>query len=40
MANRLITGGTGMVGSAIHADLKIGRKDCDLTDWNAVNTFF
>lgn len=40
MAKRLVTGGTGMVGSAIEADLKIGRKDCDLTDWHAVNAFF
>lgn len=40
MAKRLITGGTGMVGSAIEADLKIGRKDCDLTSWVAVNDFF
>lgn len=40
MATRLVTGGTGMVGSAIDADLKIGRKDCDLTDWQAVNAFF
>lgn len=40
MANRLVTGGTGMVGSAIEADLKIGRKDCDLTSWVDVNAFF
>lgn len=40
MANRLVTGGTGMVGSAIEADLKIGRKDCDLTSWVEVNAFF
>lgn len=40
MATRLVTGGTGMVGSAIQADLKIGRKDCDLTNWAAVNAFF
>jgi GDP-L-fucose synthase len=40
MHKRLVTGGTGMVGSAINADLKIGRKDCDLNDWNAVNAFF
>lgn len=29
-----------MVGSAIQADLKIGSKDCDLTNWTAVNAFF
>lgn len=40
MAKRLVTGGTGMVGTAIQADLKIGRKDCDLTDWQAVHAFF
>ncbi len=37
---RLVTGGTGMVGSAMHAELKIGRKDCNLTDWKEVNAFF
>ena len=37
---RLVTGGTGMVGSAIQADLKIGSKECDLMDWNAVKNFF
>lgn len=40
MHKRLVTGGTGMVGSAIKADLKIGRKDCNLNDWNEVNAFF
>lgn len=40
MAKRLVTGGTGMVGSMIDADLKIGRKDCDLTNWQEVNAFF
>ncbi|EJF51912.1 nucleoside-diphosphate-sugar epimerase [Saprospira grandis DSM 2844] len=40
MIKRLVTGGTGMVGSAIPADLKIGRKDCNLSDWQAVNAFF
>lgn len=40
MAFRLVTGGTGMVGSFIDADLKIGRKDCNLTDWNSVLSFF
>ena len=29
-----------MVGSAIQADLKIGSKECDLMDWNAVKNFF
>jgi GDP-L-fucose synthase len=37
---RLVTGGTGMVGMAITADLKIGSRDCNLTDWNAVRNFF
>jgi GDP-L-fucose synthase len=37
---RLVTGGTGMVGSAIQADLKVGSKDCDLSNWAAVSAFF
>jgi len=36
----LVTGGTGMVGSAIDADVKIGTKDCDLRDSNAVDSLF
>jgi GDP-L-fucose synthase len=40
MAKRLVTGGTGMVGSVISADLKIGSQDCNLTDWNSVLEFF
>lgn len=40
MAKRLVTGGTGMVGSAINADLKIGRSDVDLCSWQDVLTFF
>ena len=40
MAKRLVTGGTGMVGSMIEADLKIGRKDCDLSNWQEVSAFF
>jgi len=36
----LITGGTGMVGSAINADLKIGSKECDLRDLYAVDSLF
>jgi GDP-L-fucose synthase len=36
----LVTGGTGMVGSAINADIKIGSKDCDLRDPHAVDTLF
>lgn len=37
---RLVTGGTGMVGSAINADIKLGSKDCDLTDMVAVDALF
>lgn len=29
-----------MVGSMIEADLKIGRKDCDLSKWQEVSAFF
>lgn len=39
-SKRLVTGGTGMVGSFIEADLKIGRKDCDLSNWQEVRVFF
>ena len=40
MAKRLVTGGTGMVGSAIKADLKVGRSDVDLCSWQDVHAFF
>ena len=40
MVKRLVTGGTGMVGSQIQADIKIGRNDYNLCDWNQVNQLF
>lgn len=40
MAKRLVTGGSGMVGSAITADLKISSKDCNLTDYAETLRFF
>lgn len=40
MAKRLVTGGSGMVGTAINADLKIGSKDCDLTNYAQTLNFF
>lgn len=40
MIKRLVTGGTGMVGSQIQADVKIGRNDYNLCDWNQVNQLF
>lgn len=40
MVKRLVTGGTGMVGSKIQADIKIGRNDYNLCDWNQVNQLF
>ena len=39
----LITGGTGLVGSTINADVKLSTKDVDLKDWDitlAVFEFF
>tara|TARA_B100001939_G_scaffold298158_1_gene273015 strand:- start:3290 stop:4174 length:885 start_codon:yes stop_codon:yes gene_type:complete len=33
---RLVTGGDGFIGSNISADFKIGRNECDLTDYNSV----
>ena len=36
----LVTGGSGMVGSAIDADIKLGSRDCDLRDPYAVNALF
>lgn len=40
MTKRLVTGGTGMVGSQIRADIKIGRNDYNLCEWNQVNELF
>lgn len=40
MVKRLVTGGTGMIGSKIQAEIKIGRNDCNLCDWNQVNQLF
>ena len=36
----LVTGGTGLVGSAISADVKISSKDLDLKDLHATNAAF
>lgn len=36
----LVTGGTGMVGSAINADIKLGSKDCDLRNSHSVDILF
>jgi GDP-L-fucose synthase len=36
----LVTGGSGMVGSAIDADIKLGSIDCDLRDPYAVDALF
>lgn len=40
MGLRLITGGTGMVGSALKGDVKIGRNDFDLCQWAEVQKMF
>jgi len=37
MKKVLITGGTGLVGTAIEADIKVGTKDADLRDWDQTN---
>jgi GDP-L-fucose synthase len=36
----LVTGGTGLVGSAINADVKLSSKDGDLRDWNYARSIF
>lgn len=36
----LITGGTGLVGSTIKADIKLSSKDADLRDWYETTTVF
>ena len=36
----LVTGGTGLVGSAIKADTKISTKDVDLTNWDSTFELF
>jgi len=33
---KLVTGASGFIGSNLSADIKIGRKDCDLTDYASV----
>ena len=33
---RLITGGSGLVGSTINAEIKLGSSDGDLRDWTEV----
>lgn len=40
MNKRLVTGGTGMVGMAIEAALKPGRKEVDLTNWADTLAYF
>lgn len=37
MKKVLVTGGTGLVGTAIEADIKVGTKDADLRDWGQTN---
>ena len=36
----LITGGTGLVGSMVKGDIKLGSKDADLRDFNQVKAIF
>ena len=40
MKNTLVTGGSGMVGSAINADIKLSSKDVDLRNWNTTLDLF
>ena len=40
MKKVLVTGGTGLVGTSINADIKVGTKDADLRDWSQTNTLF
>ena len=40
MIKRLITGGSGLVGSNIDAEIKLGSKDGDLRDWAQVKNIF
>ena len=40
MNNTLVTGGTGLVGSTIDADIKLSSSDVDLRDWNSTLKFF
>ena len=40
MIKRLVTGGSGMVGSQIRGDLKISKSDYNLCDWIQVNNLF
>tara|TARA_R100000322_G_scaffold13001_2_gene7806 strand:+ start:5669 stop:6574 length:906 start_codon:yes stop_codon:yes gene_type:complete len=37
MKKVLVTGGTGLVGTAIEADIKVGTKEADLRDWDQTN---
>ena len=36
----LVTGGSGLVGSAIEADVKLSSKDVDLRDWKSTLDLF
>ena len=40
MIKRLITGGSGLVGSNIEAEIKLGSSDGDLRDWSQVKNIF
>jgi GDP-L-fucose synthase len=40
MIKRLITGGSGLVGSNIEAEIKLGSIDGDLRDWSQVKNIF
>jgi len=40
MSKIIITGGSGMVGSLLHGDIKLGSKDVDLTNQQQVKDYF
>jgi len=40
MNKTLVTGGTGLVGTSLKADIKISSKDADLRNWSEVQSIF
>ena len=40
MNKTLVTGGTGLVGTSLKADIKISSKDADLRNWSEVESIF
>ena len=40
MKQTIVTGGTGLVGSAINTGVKLSSKDVDLRDWKSTLSLF